>query len=358
MSDDNEQDDDQKTEEPSERRLEQAQEKGQVPVSKEIVNWFFILTSAVIMIGIAPYIAKKLVNIFLPFVIAPEQFLMDPNALQRLAQHITWSVAPLVALPLCVMFIVLIGIGVLQVGKGFAVASLKPKMSRLSPKQGIKKIFSVQAIVEFIKVLLKTAVLCVSIYLIFKNHVYDIKNWTHLTMQQMMLIFEQLLLKLFALVLVILFFLGIGDYLYQRYQHHKKLRMTKQEVKEEFKDIEGDPVIKQRIRQLRADRSRNRMMQDVETATVVVTNPTHFSVALAWDPETMSAPRVVAKGQDFIALKIREIAKNKNIPVIENPPVARALFSRVDLNQEIPPDYYKAVADIIRLVTKLKGQQF
>ncbi|MES2252091.1 MAG: flagellar biosynthesis protein FlhB [Pseudomonadota bacterium] len=358
MSDDNDQDVEQKTEDPSERRLEQAREKGQVPVSREVVNWFFILTCCIVMLYLLPYMARSLMGVMQPFLAVPDQMLTDHDSFKKLGNHLFTHVAPIVALPLITMFFVLIAVGFLQVGKSLSLKSLKPKFSRLSPKQGIKKIFSTNAVVEFIKTVFKTCILFVSAFILFRGHASEIKNWVGLTFRQMLNIFEGLLLKLFIMILVILFFLGILDYLYQRYQHTKGLRMTKQEVKEEHKDIEGDPAIKQRIRRLRMERSRNRMMQDVPTATVIITNPTHFSIALAWDPDTMDAPRVVAKGQDFVALKIREIAKENNVPIVENPPVARALFNSAEINQEIPSEYYKAVADIIRLVMKLKDQRF
>lgn len=358
MSGENDQDEDQKTESPTERRLEQAREKGQVPISREIINWFFILTSCVIMLGILPYMARSLMGIMQPFLSVPDQMILDHDSLKKMGHHLFTNIAPIVAFPMLVIFIVLIIVGFAQVGKSLSLTSLKPKMNRLSPKQGIKKVFSKNAVVEFIKTVFKTCILFVAAFWLFRGHAGEIKNWTGLTFRQMFNTFEGLLFKLFMMILIILFFLGLLDYLYQRYQHTKGLRMTKQEVKEEYKDIEGDPAIKQRIRRLRMERSRNRMMKDVPTATVVVTNPTHYSVALTWDPDTMDAPKVVAKGQDFVALKIREIAKENNVPIIENPPVARALFNEVEISQDIPSEYYKAVADIIRLVMKLKGNQF
>jgi flagellar biosynthetic protein FlhB len=136
------------------------------------------------------------------------------------------------------------------------------------------------------------------------------------------------------------------------------MRMTKQEVKDEHKESDGNPEVKQKIRQLRQERSNKRMMAAVPGATAVITNPTHFSVAILWDAQTMNAPKVVAKGQDYIALRIREIAKENKVPVVENPPLARSLFSEVEMNQDIQPNHYKAVADVIRFVMKLKKQQF
>lgn len=358
MSGEDDKEEDQKTEEPSERRLEQAREKGQVPISREVGNWFFILTCCFLILVVLPYTARSLQSMMVQFISVPDQMVVSQDSLKRLAVHLVTTIAPIVAIPLVIMLVVLVSVALMQVGSSLSLQSLKPKMSRLSPKQGLKKVFSKNAIVEFLKTVIKTCILFITAFLLFRNHAGEVKNWIGLTMRQMMNVFEGLLLKLFLMLLIILFFLGLLDYLYQRHTHRKGLRMTKQEVRDEHKDIDGDPAIKQRIRRLRMERSRNRMMQDVPNATVVITNPTHYSIALAWDPDTMNAPRVVAKGQDFIALKIREVAKDNNVPVVENPPVARALFSMVDIDQEIPAEYYKAVADIIRLVMKMKEQRF
>jgi flagellar biosynthetic protein FlhB len=351
-------DQDQKTEEPSQRRLEQSREKGQTFISKEVMNWFFMGSCAVVLIWVLPFTASGMMNVLTPFLAAPDQMILAPDGLHRLSRHMFTQIAPKVALPLLVLFIVIIIISVLQVGSSISLKSLTPKMSRISIKQGLKKIFSKNAVMEFLKTVLKAIILIVSLYFLFKNHVFEIKTWTHLTLRQTLNVGDKLIFKLFLTILIILFFLAALDYIYQRYEFMKNLRMTKQEVKEEHKESDGDPAIKQRIRQLRMERSRNRMMQNIPTATVVITNPTHYSVALTYDHETMDAPRVVAKGQDHLALLIRERAKQFDIPIIENAPIARSLYSRVDLDKEIPEDTYRAVADIIRFVQELKNQRF
>ncbi len=231
-------------------------------------------------------------------------------------------------------------------------------MNRLSIKKGMEKIFSKQALVEFIKTLVKSIVLVFVVALLFKNNTKEIKTWTSLTISRTLSITEGLILKIFILLIILFFVISAGDYLYQYFQFMKKMKMTKQEVKDEHKETEGDPEIKQRIRRLRQERANNKMMANLPNATVVITNPTHFSVALQFNEETLDAPRVIAKGQDHMALLIRKIAKSHDIPIIENPPIARDLFARVDINQEIPEDSYKAVAEIIRFVLKLKNQPF
>jgi flagellar biosynthesis protein FlhB len=157
-------------------------------------------------------------------------------------------------------------------------------------------------------------------------------------------------------ICIAMFVIAGGDYLYQRYEFIKGLKMTKQEVKDEYRQQEGDPKIKQKIRQLRMERANKRMMSAVPTSDVIITNPTHYSIALKYDGDKMQAPKIVAKGQDLIAMKIREVAKENNIPLVENPPLAQALYANVEIDQEIPIEHYKAVAEIISYVYRLKGK--
>jgi flagellar biosynthetic protein FlhB len=358
MSEEQKKDDDQKTEEPTERQLEQAREKGQVPVSRELINLVLMGTSGIIILYISPYITRRLFNDILPFIAFPDQMNVEGSSLKRSLSHLVFSVLGLMAIPLGLLFTVVIGTGILQVGSSLSFETLTPKLSRLSIKNGLQKIFSKKALFEFIKTIFKTSILFVSIYLIFKDHFWEAPTWAGFSFHDVYSIFHSLLFKLFGALLLILTALSMVDYLYQRFQFRKDLRMTKQELKDEYKEAEGDPVIKQRLRKLRNERIRKRMMATIPEATVIITNPTHYSVALKWISKEMNAPVVVAKGKDLIALKIREIAQEHAIPIIENPPVARALFDSVEIDQEIPSEYYKAVADIIRLVMKLKARRF
>ena len=168
---------------------------------------------------------------------------------------------------------------------------------------------------------------------------------------------HKIVVLLIFTVVIAIFVLAVADYLYQRYTYLKKLRMTKQELKDEYKQVEGDPLVKSRIRQVRMERARHRMMENVPKADVVVVNPTHYAVAMEYKMEEMDAPVVVAKGVDFLALRIREIAEEHEIPIVENPPLARALFASVEVDQAIPPEHFKAVAEVIGYVMQLKNQQ-
>jgi flagellar biosynthetic protein FlhB len=184
----------------------------------------------------------------------------------------------------------------------------------------------------------------------------SVEHYAGMPMELLLNEIQYLVVKLFLWVTIIMFFLAGGDFVYQRYQYAQKMKMSKHDQKEEYKQQEGDPIVKGRLRQLRFDKARKRMMQAVPRADVVVTNPTHFAVALKYDQSAMSAPVVLAKGADAVAAKIREIAKENDIPLVENPPLARALYASVEIDQEIPPEHYKAMAEVISYVFKLKNR--
>lgn len=358
MAEKDDQDQDDKTEEPSHRRLEEAKKEGRVPFSKEIVNWAFLMACGAIFLWVLPMVAKNISQSLVFFLDSPHLLNTQAAGLNMLSGYLLKEIAPVVAIPFILLILIIMISSIGQLRDSIRFKTLKPKINRLSISQGIKKIFSKKAVVEFLKTIIKTTILFIIFYLVFKDVVHDIKSWSLLSLRATFSISESLIMKLFIILIILLFFLAAADYGYQRREFMKSLRMTKQELKDEYKEVEGDPIIKQRIRKLRMDRARNKMMQKVPTATVIVTNPTHYSVALFFDEETLAAPRVVAKGQDYIALLIREIAKKNNVPIVENPAVARDLYARVELDHEIPEDSYKAVAEIIRFVMKLKKKPF
>jgi flagellar biosynthetic protein FlhB len=193
-------------------------------------------------------------------------------------------------------------------------------------------------------------------YIILKPMMISVEHYAGMPMELLLSEIQYLVVKLFLWVTIIMFFLAGGDLFYQRYQYAQKMKMSKHDQKEEYEQQEGDPIVKGRLRQMRFDKARQRMMQAVPRADVVVTNPTHFAVALKYDQSAMSAPVVLAKGADAVAAKIREIANENDIPIVENPPLARALFASVEIDQEIPPEHYKAMAEVISYVFKLKNR--
>ncbi|HYE00518.1 MAG TPA: flagellar type III secretion system protein FlhB, partial [Alphaproteobacteria bacterium] len=236
--------------------------------------------------------------------------------------------------------------------------SLKPNLAKLNVFAGFGRMFGRRALLEFLKGLAKLSVVGgVAAATLIGMLDDDVEHFLATPAGDLAREIRRLTLVIVFAVLPVLLVIAGFDWFVQRFAFMKQMRMTKQEVKDEFKNTEGDPVIKGRMRQLRMQRARQRMMQNVPKADVVVTNPTHFAVALQYDPLAMAAPRVVAKGADNIALRIREIAEENKVPIVRNPPVARALFAACDIDEDVPADQYRAVAEIISYVFKLKGKK-
>ncbi|PHQ66674.1 MAG: flagellar biosynthesis protein FlhB, partial [Sneathiella sp.] len=234
---------------------------------------------------------------------------------------------------------------------------IKPKLEKISLLKGVKRLFSLKSFVEFLKGILKISLVGSVAALFVLPTMQQLPIIVSFSVPQVLELMQDQALLLLAGVVAVMSVVAGLDFMYQRYNHYKELRMTKQEIKDENKQTEGDPMIKSRLRAIRMERSRQRMMQSVPTADVVITNPTHFAVALKYSPDDERAPVVVAKGLDNIAFKIREIAEESNIPIVENPPLARALHKACDLNEEIPYEHFKAVAEIIGFVLRLNKKK-
>ncbi|HMA50472.1 MAG TPA: flagellar type III secretion system protein FlhB, partial [Magnetospirillaceae bacterium] len=238
----------------------------------------------------------------------------------------------------------------------FTWSKLAPNFAKLNPLSGLKRIFSAHGLVEFGKNLAKLSVVVVLFYFVVRDKVRVLPLLPTMELPTILSFLHTVLIRLLLTVLCFQIVIAGADYAWQRFQYFKKLRMTRQEVRDEHKQSEGDPMIKARIRNLRVARARQRMMTAVPKADVVVTNPTHFACALKYDPETMNAPVLVAKGQDLVAFRIRELAKEHDVMIVENPPLARALYAAVEVDREVPPEHYKAVAEVISYVFRLKGK--
>jgi flagellar biosynthetic protein FlhB len=250
-----------------------------------------------------------------------------------------------------------VGCGLAQSGPMWAPQRLAPQLSKLSPLKGAQRIISVRSVVELLKSLVKLAVVVAVLVLVLRPFAAGIEQWPALSPVAALAQSNDLLIRIAAAVAAVTTLVAAADYLYQRFSFLARMRMTKQELREEFKEADGDPQIKARIRRLGQERARKRMMAAVPTATVVITNPTHFAVALAYDMSSMPAPKVVAKGVDRLALRIREVAAANDVPVVENPPLARSLHASVEIDDEIPPEHYQAVAQVIGWVMKSKGDR-
>ena len=266
------------------------------------------------------------------------------------------QLALIMAIPFGMFVVIALAATIMQTGFVFTTEKLGFDFERINPLAGAKRMFSQQALVELVKNLVKlTVVGAIGMFVVYPQF----KLIAHLPALDTPAVLEFLhsvvsrLLLAIALIVVII---AGADWFYQRFAYIRRMRMTKQEVKDEQKQTEGDPMVKARLRALRMQRARQRMMAAVPKADVVITNPTHYACALKYDMESMGAPVLVAKGQELVALRIRQIAQEHDVPIVENPPLARALYATVDLDKEIPPQHYKAVAEVISYVFRLKGK--
>ena len=348
----------QKTEDPSEHRLEQAFEKGQVALSREINHWFMLGAATLIILFVLPASFSYFMDLFIPFIAIPHLLIQDYTPYNKIWQQIVVKGGIALLLPLGVLTLAALASGFIQTRLAIAWDALVPKGERISPFKGFKRVYSLKATVEFIKNLIKVFVISLVVYEIIRWRVKDFLGWINIPTFNFLTLSRNLIVLVLCVILSILFLIAGLDFLYQKFEFLKKLRMTPDEIKKEHKQLEGDPVIKQRLRRLRENLLQQSMIAAVPKATAIVTNPTHYSVAIEYEQDTMKAPKVIAKGKDAFALKIREIALKNKIPIFEDPPLARALYATIKIDQEIDPQHYQAVARIIQLVMKMKKQYF
>jgi len=357
MAEQGEQDQESKTEEPTSKRLQEAREKGQVAQSREVANAAILLAGTIALVAMGADAASKIFWSMRSFVERPHSFALDADAATILfwaiSADLAWALLPILGLLLAVG----LGTSFVQHGFLFSAEGLKPKWSKLSPMAGLKRMFSSRGLVELVKNLFKLVIVGAAATFAVMPWMTGVEQWVGLGVEDMLSATMGLTFRMLTGVVAAMALIAVLDYGYQWWDHHRQMRMTKQEVREEGKQQEGDPHIKSKIRALRVERARRRMMQQVPEADVVVTNPTHYAVALKYDPDRMSAPRLVAKGVDQVAQRIREVAKEHDVPLMENPPLARALYAGVELDREIPEEHYRAVAQIIGYVMKLKGRK-
>jgi flagellar biosynthetic protein FlhB len=344
---------DAKTEDPSQKKLEDAHKKGDVAKSQEVVTWFMLLGSAAVFSIMGPGAAASLSESLKIVIMNADQFDVGGAGFATFFNGLAFALLGTVLIPLVVLSSCAILANLIQHRPLVSVDPIKPKFSKISPLAGAKRLFSTDSLVNFVKGLLKIGIVgTVVVAVVWPER--DRLD-TMMTADPMIILadFQEIGLKMFLAVLAVVTLIAAADYFYVRQKWWKRLMMTVQETRDEYKQMEGDPHIKGKLRQLRQERSRRRMMAAVPDATVVITNPTHYAVALKYD-KGMQAPKCVAKGADAIALRIRELAKEHDVPIVENPPLARALFATVDVDETVPNEHFKAVAEVIGFVMRLK----
>jgi len=350
-------DKDSKTEEPTSKRMSKAWNEGNIPLSNEVKS-VAMLIGALIVVGIiVPWMIKDLAGYLRTFIERPESMALDIETFQTFVISIMLKVGILMAFPMFVLVIAAFIGTTAQIGMVYTPKKIAMKLSNLSPIAGVKRMFSLMSLVEAGKGILKMVIVGVLIAFLVVPAMSHPDKLIGQDVQTTLAELHQLIVMILFLVVLVMCALAAADYVYQRWSHKEKLKMTKQEVKDEHKEQEGDPKVKGRIRNLRMERHRQRMMANVPKASVIITNPTHYAVALQYDMDAMAAPRVVAKGVDYLAMRIRQIAETHDIPIMENPPLARALYAAVEVDQEIPQEHYKAVAEVISYVMRLKGKR-
>ena len=350
-------DDASKTEEPSQKKLDEAREKGQIASSREL-NHFFMMGSFLFFIAVMlPQTALDMMHLLTPYITKPDEIDMGPGGVILTMRHVVMGMLFVLLLPFLITFVGALAPAVLQHKIHFTTEHIKPKFSKLNPLAGFGKLFGMKALIEFVKNLSKVfaiCAICTMVALPYRNQLPQLLHTSHkfTILQYSGIIATKVLIG----ICMFLFLLGIIDYVYQHFTIRKSLRMSRHELKDEYKQQEGDPHVKGKLRQICRERAKKRMMANVPKADVIITNPTHFAVALKYDSNSMQAPVMLAKGADEVAARIRERATEHRIPIIRNPPLARILYDTTEIDDEIPIEHYQAVAKIIGYVYRLKGK--
>jgi len=349
-------DKDAKTEQPTAKRLSKARSEGNVPMSQEIKSLAMLVAGLIVVGTLAPWVASNLATYLRGFLEHAHRTPTDILSLRSMVIQIVWEVGKLLAFPMFILATAAVVSVLAQIGFAFTAAKIKPNLNNINPLSGFKQLFSLNSLLEAGKGVVKIVVIGAAVWALLvpalRSPDIIIDQDIRATMKQI----HWMIVMILMLVVLIMAALAAADLLYQRWSYIEKQKMTKQEVKDEHKESEGDPKVKGRIRALRIERHRKRMMANVPKATVIITNPTHYAVALKYDMDAMAAPILVAKGVDYLAKRIRQIADTHDIPILENPPLARALYAAVEVDQEIPEEHYKAVAEVIGYVMRLKGK--
>lgn len=356
MAENDQTDDSQKTEEPTPKKLEEARKRGQVALSREVNNWVMLCAATILIVTLAATMLSDLKDMMSVYIEHAHDLPQAPGGMEEVLGGALKKTLLIMMLPLLLLLAAAFFGPFLQIGPLFAPEVIKPDISKISLIKGFGRLFSMRSIVEFVKGIMKITIIAVVAVIIIYPYFGTLEHMIDMPVPMVMEELQFLTIRMMIGILIILAVIAGLDLIYQRYEYNKNMRMSRQEIKDEYKQSEGDPHVKARLRQLRTERARQRMMQAVPDADVVITNPTHYSIALKYNPDESPAPIVIAKGIDEVALRIREIAKENDIVLYENKPLARALYDVVEIDEIIPTEHFKAVAEIISYVFKLKGK--
>lgn len=350
-----------KTEEPTAKKLNDARKDGKVAKSKELNSAFDLILLFLLLKIFMSYLYNGFLEVFqytytkMPDFVKSSAKEINGNSTGAFLHMVLLKILQLV-MPFFIAGVILaVIVTILQVGWKVTAKPMEPKLDKFNPINGFKRFFSKDALFELLKSLVKIIVVCYVAYTSIRKNADDLFILYDIPLVQAIMLCGKVILDAGFRISIVYLIIGIADLIYQKHKFHEDMKMTKQEVKDEYKNTEGSPEVKSKQRQKMQEASRRRMMQDVPKADVIITNPTHISVALQYDSNQAKAPIVLAKGEDYLALKIREVAKENHVEIVENKPLARMLYANVDIGQEIPPELYQAVAEVLAMVYNLKN---
>ncbi|WP_018975017.1 flagellar biosynthesis protein FlhB [Saccharibacillus kuerlensis] len=345
-----------KTEKATPKKREESRKKGQVAKSQELPAAAVLITAIAILMIFGSNFRTVITHLFTDtFSNRMNMDITIDNVMIMMMQYMLEIFKLLAPIFIAAVLIAIIA-SFAQYGLLFTGEGLKMRFSKMDPIKGFKNIFSMRSIVEMLKSLLKMTIIGVLVYTTLRGEITTISKMHAMSLEDTLDFAASVTILLGIKIGSALLILGVFDFMYQKYEFEKGIRMSKQDIKDEYKKAEGDPLIKGKIRERQRRMAMQRMMQDVPTADVIITNPTHYAVALKYDGNQMQAPEVVAKGKDFVALRIREVAKENGVMIMENKPLARALFAQAEIGDNVPADLFQAVAEVLAYVYRLKGK--
>lgn len=351
-----------KTEPATQKKLDDARKKGQVAKSREITNGLELLALFLILKLWVGNMGVQFLDVFnniynkIPEITVFWQGTMPQRDVRILFQQMALQVLSIIAPILAIGYLIAFVTDVAQVKWRPTLDPIKPKLSKLNPLKGFKKFFSLNALVELVKSIAKIGLILYVCYIYLKDKWPILLNLYDVTLMQALQLVAETVTDLGIRIALLYMLIAFADFAYQKIKFKNDMKMTKQEVKEEYKQQEGDPQVKSKIRQKMRESSMRRMMQELPQADVVITNPTHYAVAIKYDPKVADAPLVIAKGEDYLAARIKEVARENKIEIVENKPLARMLYANVDIGQAVPPELYQAVAEVLAFVYQLQGK--
>ena len=351
-----------KTEPATAKKLQDARKEGQVAKSKELSAAVELIALFLVLKIFVSYIGENLISVFpviyhkMPDIINNSAGGLSVFTVTTVVNNVMLVILKILAPVFAIGVTCCVLINILQVGWKVTGKPMQPKFSKINPMSGFKRIFSKESLFELVKSIAKIALIAYVAYTSVKDHQNDLFLLYDIPLMQVIILIGSIVIDAGLKISIVYLVVGIVDWLYQKHKFKEDMKMTKQEVKDEYKNTEGHPEIKGRQRSKMREASQRRMMQNLPTADVVITNPTHLSVAIKYDADKNSAPIVIAKGEDFLAMKIREIARENNIEIVENKPLARMLYANVDIGAEVPPELYQAVAEVLAFVYSLKNK--